>query len=253
MRKLLLPLFLLSFCLTCTRNQSSVANIPNDPSNGDRVAHAYAEKETHLQKLLKKQGIDLNAMDLFLRGFKKEQKLEVWAKPKKQTAFTKVLTYDFCDGSGILGPKRQEGDLQIPEGFYHIDRLNPRSNFYLSLGLNYPNTSDKIRGDQEKPGSDIFIHGGCATIGCIPITNEKIKELYVLVEQAQTNGQKKIPVHLFPTKMETANLEQITKESPEYVSFWTELQMVYQAFEQSKAIPGFTIDPKTGAYQLAYK
>lgn len=70
------------------------------------------------------------------------------------------------------------------------------------MGLNYPNASDKIRDDQSEPGSDIFIHGGCVTVGCLPITNAKIEELYQLVEQAQINGQDQVRVPIFPDKMD---------------------------------------------------
>jgi len=56
--------------------------------------------------------------------------------------------------SGKLGPKRQQGDMQIPEGFYHISGFNPASNFYLSLRINYPNPSGALgKGHGEKRAS----------------------------------------------------------------------------------------------------
>ncbi|MBC7451384.1 MAG: hypothetical protein H7259_07840, partial [Cytophagales bacterium] len=65
-----------------------------------------------------------------------------WAKGKTSTQFTLTKTYSICSASGTSGPKRKQGDNQVPEGVYYIDRFNPASNFHLSLGLNYPNTSD---------------------------------------------------------------------------------------------------------------
>lgn len=49
--------------------------------------------------------------------------------------------------SGSIGPKRSEGDNQVPEGFYYINEFNSRSNYHLALGLNYPNASDKVLSD----------------------------------------------------------------------------------------------------------
>ncbi len=49
--------------------------------------------------------------------------------------------------AGTLGPKRMQGDYKVPEGFYYINEFNPKSSFHLSLGLNYPNASDRILGD----------------------------------------------------------------------------------------------------------
>ena len=71
--------------------------------------------------------------------------------------------------SGTMGPKRLQGDYQVPEGFYYINEFNPNSNYHLHLGLNYPNASDKILSDSLRPGGDIYIHGSCVSIGCIPL------------------------------------------------------------------------------------
>ena len=103
----------------------------------------------------------------------------------------------------IWGPKRREGDLQIPEGFYYIDRFNPKSNFYLSLGINYPNQSDRVLGKRGNLGGDIHSYTAAGvTIGCVPITDEYIKEVYWLAVQAKSNGHAKIPVHIFPTELD---------------------------------------------------
>ncbi len=61
-------------------------------------------------------------------------------------------TYKVCALAGTLGPKRMEGDYQVPEGFYYINEFNPQSNYYLSLGINYPNESDKVSKRFIRPG-----------------------------------------------------------------------------------------------------
>jgi hypothetical protein len=109
-----------------------------------RVKTAYEEKENNVKSYFTKRNLAYGGFHLFIRGFKSEGKLEVWIKEKGKDTYTLLVSYDFCATSGRLGPKRKEGDLQIPEGIYHVNHFNPQSNFYLSLGVSYPNASDKI-------------------------------------------------------------------------------------------------------------
>jgi len=206
------------------------------------------DNATFIQALLDQNGISLSALNIFIQVFKKEQILEVWAKDKSEKKFKKLIEYKFCKFSGALGPKRKEGDKQIPEGLYYINRFNPKSNFHLSLGLNYPNKSDILRGDKKQPGSDIFIHGGCQTIGCIPITNEKIEELYLLAQLARKSGQSNIQVHIYPTQMTQKKFQQIKRAFPLNAQFWEELKPFFDEFEKTKEISSFFIDD-SGKYQ----
>ena len=89
-----------------------------------------------------------------------------------------------------------QGDYQVPEGFYYINEFNPNSNYHLSLGLNYPNASDRILSDSLSPGGDIYIHGSCVSVGCIPVTDEQIEEIYIIASYAKASGQDYIPTHL---------------------------------------------------------
>ena len=77
--------------------------------------------------------------------------------------------------------------------------------YHLSLGINYPNASDRILSDSEKPGGSIYIHGHCVSTGCIPISDEPIEELYVIAGAAKSRGQEFIPVHIFPIKYNVKN------------------------------------------------
>lgn len=216
-----------------------------------RVKTAYEEKETVVKQYFADKNLSMDKFQLFLRAFKKEQILEVWIKEKGKEQFVLLHTYDFCSTSGILGPKRKEGDLQIPEGVYTISHFNPLSNFYLSLGISYPNESDKIFSDKTQPGGAIYIHGNCVTIGCIPITDDKIKELYVIAVEARSGGQEKIPVHIFPAKLDANGIDFLRKETTdtETIRFWENLQPVYQDFESSKKLKAVKVD-KLGRYSL---
>lgn len=225
--------------------------------NLSRFESAQLEKQPIINFFLSENGVAADSIHIFLRAFKAEQVLELWVKNRSDlsslsesgTSFRKMKSYPFCESSGQLGPKRKEGDLQIPEGIYHIDRFNEKSLFHLSLGLNYPNTSDLIRGDKETPGTDIFIHGGCQTVGCIPITDDMIKELFVIAAMAKAAGQTQIPVHIFPFQFSERKKEIQYKAHPTHVSFWNELEAIYLHFEKTKTLPIYSISPK-GAYSI---
>lgn len=194
-------------------------------------------------------GLTAGSFYLFLRAFKVERILEVWIQAIGDELWQHLSSYPFCETSGQPGPKRQEGDRQIPEGLYHIDRFNPRSKFHLSLGLNYPNPSDLTLGHPEQPGCDIFIHGGCKTVGCIAITDAGIEEIYLLASWAQTNGQKKIPVHIYPFRFLSENWNKYGPEYPRHHKLWTQLETIDQVFEASWQLPAFEISD-AGDYRI---
>lgn len=228
--------FKLVLLLTMTTPAFAQMGFKTEQLKFERVRTAYDEKWTSLQKELQAAGIDAG-FKVCLLAYKAEGKLELWLKTNRQKSYRLFKTYNFCAHSGILGPKVKEGDLQTPEGFYYINAFNPMSNFYLSLGINYPNAVDKLRSGKEKTGGDIYIHGNCVTVGCIPLTDEKIKEVYVLAVEAKNAGQLKIPVHIFPFKMTAANLEKQLQRFPQHKTFWTSLQSSYAYFEKNKLLP----------------
>lgn len=215
-----------------------------------RVRQAYTDKQELIKERLHEKGIENFNYDLLLIAYKSEQVLEVWIKNKNETSYKHFYDYDFCTTSGELGPKRQEGDFQIPEGFYHISYFNPASSYYLSLKVSYPNKSDQILGTKGKLGGDIYIHGACCSIGCIPITDDKIKELYLLCLEAKNNGQAKIPVYIFPAKLEQNNFEKLIKKhqnNKKLTDFWTNIKTGYDIFDKTKKEVKFDID-NSGKY-----
>lgn len=217
----------------------------------DRVFQAYKDKAEDAYVKLKEAGIDRQNFELFIRGFKFEEDLEVWAKNKGDNRYKLVTTYKFCQNIGQLGPKRKEGDKQIPEGIYSLSKFNPNSDFFLSLQVDYPNKSDQILSNRYAPGGLIFIHGGCETIGCIPITDNFIKELYVLCVEARSNGQESIPIHLFPTRLNQENFQLLSNQfqDKKLLDFWSQLKKGYSYFEKNLKIPEVVIQ-SDGAYHF---
>ena len=133
---------------------------------------------------------------------KRERKLYLFGSGQRL-----LKTYRIALGSQPTGTKKKQGDGATPEGDYYITHKNPRSNYYLSLGLSYPNIADADEGlkrglltkpehqaiasaikEGDKPpqntqlGGDIFLHGGGVsrdwTLGCIALENADIKELF---------------------------------------------------------------------------
>lgn len=227
-------------CLTLiTMNLSAIAQkgFKQQQLKFERVRDAYASKWTALHKELGNAGF-ADGYQLYIAAYKAEGKVEIWLKTAKQTKFSFFKSYNFCEHSGTLGPKVLEGDLQTPEGFYNINVFNPMSLYHLSLGVDYPNAVDRARtGKNRKTGGDIYIHGDCVTIGCIPLTDDKIKEVYILALEAKNNGQSNIPINIFPFRMTKANLENHGKKYPQHVEFWKTLQPSFDYFEKNKMMP----------------
>jgi murein L,D-transpeptidase YafK len=216
----------------------------------ERVRIAYAQKADGLKQKLQAEHINFNTLNILLVAYKEEQQLLLYAKNKSDGNYKKISTYTICASSGTLGPKRKQGDGQVPEGFYHIATFNPASSYYLSLGINYPNKADIKKSTATNLGGDIFIHGECVTIGCLPMTNDKIQELYVLATTAHKNNEQHIPVYIFPFKLTDQNIKKHNiafKDNAPLLRFWDNLKVGYDAFEKENKALTITID-KNGNY-----
>lgn len=195
----------------------------------DRFAISLAEKGDMLLNKLNEANIPKEKLNILLVAYKNEDLLALYVKPANEDKYKLLENYNICARSGTLGPKKKEGDKQVPEGFYHIDRFNPKSLFYLSLGINYPNTYDLQKG---YTGSDIFIHGKCETVGCLPMTDDKIKEIFIYASWAKEAKQQQIPVYIFPFQMTPENLTKYSTEVDQTTaSFWKNLQEGYTKFQ----------------------
>ena len=106
----------------------------------------------------------------------------------------KEMIKDYRVGLGFdpIGDKKISGDGKTPEGLYYINRKNPKSRFFLSLGISYPNKRDlaEAKSFGKSAGGDIFIHGEDSkphyftrdwTEGCIALRNKDMREIYAAV------------------------------------------------------------------------
>jgi murein L,D-transpeptidase YafK len=125
---------------------------------------------------------------------------------------TLVRQYPIALGFNPKGTKSREGDGATPEGNYYITHKNPNSNYYLSLGISYPNAADADRGlkaglidktthqtilkanqSHSNPpqktalGGEVFIHGRGSsrdwTWGCVALDDGNMKELFSIIPE----------------------------------------------------------------------
>ncbi|MBK9081518.1 MAG: murein L,D-transpeptidase [Rhizobiales bacterium] len=182
--------------------------------------------------LIETKGAKLSS-PVLLRAFKKEAELEVW-KMKADGKYVHVKTYPMCRWSGQLGPKRTEGDRQVPEGFYTIapGQMNPNSNYYLSFNVGYPNAYDRAHG---RTGGLIMVHGACSSAGCFSMTDDQIAELYAIAREAFAGGQRAIQMQSLPFRMTADNLAKHRLDPN--MSFWRELKKGADVFEVTQNEP----------------
>ena len=156
----------------------------------DRMA-AIVAKKPKLKDVARSSGGKLRIL-----VFKNERSVEVHAPGWKEPQIYPMTAF-----SGTLGPKLREGDGQIPEGVYGIEYLNPNSSYYLSLKVSYPNASDRRRAKADgrtNLGGDIMIHGKAVTIGCVPVGDDAIEDIFYL---AASVGIKNVSVIIAPYDM----------------------------------------------------
>ena len=210
-----------------------------------RSMTAVVDRGRELRTLWKSSDALWPPKDLYIRHFKEEQSLELWARHARLDQLTLVHRFHVCKRSGALGPKRVQGDKQVPEGFYRVNHINHDSDFHLSLGIDYPNAVDVARAAGDPPGGEIYIHGDCVTVGCVPLEDGPVELLFVAAWFAQVAGQEQIPVHFFPCKMTERRCMKSLKEHPRrqnHKRLWQILTQAYLEFERTARLPLFCID-----------
>ncbi|MBN8533701.1 MAG: murein L,D-transpeptidase [Rhizobiales bacterium] len=167
---------------------------------------------------------------ILIRAFKKESELEVW-KADNSGEYKLLHTYPICRWSGQLGPKKVEGDRQVPEGFYSITpaMMNPNSSFYLSFNIGYPNNFDRQLG---RNGSHIMVHGACSSRGCFSMTDRQIADIYALARESFSGGQQAIQMQSLPFRFTPSNLAKYRAD--ENLPFWKNLKEGADHFEVTK-------------------
>lgn len=163
---------------------------PKGSRSVDDVLEAFGPQASiQLRPYFSRAGVSYPPSDITLIAIKDEKKLELWARD--HGPFKLIRPYNIKAASGMRGPKLKQGDRQVPEGIYHISRLNPNSNYHLSMKVDYPNQFDRDHAFDEGRtdlGGDIFIHGKAVSAGCLAMGDAAIEELFVLSAQVGTDN-----------------------------------------------------------------
>jgi murein L,D-transpeptidase YafK len=179
--------------------------------------------------LMESKGTSKSA-PVLIRAYKKEAELEIW-KMKPDGRYAHLKTFPMCRWSGQLGPKAREGDRQVPEGFYAITpaQMNPRSAYYLSFNVGYPNAYDRAMG---RGGGAIMVHGACSSAGCFSMTDKQIAEIYAIAREGFSGGQRSIQMQSYPFRMTAENLAKYRLDPN--IGFWKQLKDGSDNFEVTK-------------------
>ncbi len=183
------------------------------------VSRASQPLSRQMLALMEARGVSPSS-PMLIRGFKKESELEVW-KMRPDGTYVPLKTFPICRWSGQLGPKRHEGDRQVPEGFYSITpaMMNPNSHYYLSLNVGYPNAYDRAYG---ATGGSVMVHGICSSAGCFSMTDAQIADIYALARESFAGGQRAIQMQSYPFHMDARNLARYRLDPN--MPFWKELK-----------------------------
>lgn len=184
---------------------SAIQALKSRKSVAERVAEFGGAVHRRLGPRFEEIGVAYPPRRLVIVGLKQERVVEIWV-PGQSGGMRYLKSYPILAASGGIGPKLAEGDLQVPEGRYRIESLNPNSLYHLALRVDYPNEFDRMKGKEEGRtdlGSDIMIHGKSASMGCLAIGDPAIEELFVLAAEV---GLENIDVVLCPLDFRTRNL-----------------------------------------------
>lgn len=199
---------------------------------GSFPARAYAPIPGKTLTLMSEKNTTRSA-PVLVRAYKKESEIELW-KQNVEGRYVLLKTYPVCRWSGQLGPKKKEGDRQVPEGFYTVTagQMNPNSAYWLSFNVGYPNPMERAMG---RSGGDIMVHGTCSSRGCFAMTNEQIEEIYAVMREAFNGGQKSVQFQSYPFRMTAENLARFRNDPN--MSYWKNLKEGNDHFEVTQQEP----------------
>lgn len=191
------------------------AGLPANDNMTLAQAVAVSAARQRWERLFHLRGLSYPPEHVAFLAFKKEKRLEV--RVFARGGWIEIKKYVVRKASGLPGPKLREGDKQVPEGIYRITHFNPKSKFYLSLKLDFPNQFDLGHAeaeDRKEPGSDIYIHGKEISTGCLAMGDPAMEEIYALALDA---GKENITVVIAPNDLRRSR----AVTDPRRVPAWT--------------------------------
>ena len=211
---------------------------------------ARSQQPISSETLAKMEALDTTpSSPTVIRTYKKEAELEIW-KMKSNGEYALLKTYPMCRWSGQLGPKKREGDMQVPEGFYSIapGQMNPNSHYYLAFNVGYPNAYDRAYG---RTGGNVMVHGVCSSAGCFSMTDEQVADIYAIARDLFAGGQREIQLQSYPFHMTAENMAKFRLDPN--IDFWKNLKDGSDHFEVTKNEPSVLVCGKHYVFDATTK
>ena len=224
-------------------------------------SYLHTDNVNHLPVLIKTHSLTYDNIDILYVAYKSELEFQFWAKNKNSdSSFEFIASFPITDSAvSVVGPKSKYGDSLTPEGIYSMD-FYPSfrwSDFYLAFRINYPNNLDYARRKYwnivGNVGGDINLHGCCISIGCIPIGNPAIEEIFFITRMNQINNSN-ICIMIFPFNFDNDDQKNLYyqkySDKPKLINFWKSLENCHEYFKTNQRIPDYDKNQKTGNYIL---
>ena len=125
----------LTFALICSCQSADMKTFKAKQQKYPRVLTAIQEKDALLRQLFADRGILYPPEKIFIRVFKQEKILELWAFSTSEEIFKLVRSYTICRTSGNLGPKRREGICKFQKVSIISTDSTPKAIFIYRLVL----------------------------------------------------------------------------------------------------------------------
>jgi murein L,D-transpeptidase YafK len=181
------------------KREAVVTTVQGKRTVDDRLAE-FTTARQRVREQFAAAGVAYPPRRVVLLGLKDEKRLEVYAG---DTSLKRVASYPILAASGVAGPKLREGDLQVPEGVYPVESLNPNSRYHVALRVGYPSAFDRANAKAEgrtNLGGDIMIHGKAASVGCLAMGDPAAEDLFVV---AAESGIGNVKIVLAPWDLRT--------------------------------------------------
>ena len=242
---ILLAVLVLTFCAYPFRAQlrrpfvAALQHLRGMNTASDRAAQFGDTVKARLAPAFDQNGVTYPPKKMTLIGLKAEEKLQVWVSGTDKK-WKHLKTYPILGMSGKLGPKLKEGDMQVPEGIYGLESLNPNSLYHLALRVAYPNADDIRRGKADGRtglGGDIMIHGKDCSIGCLAMGDAAAEDLFVLAAQT---GIDNVTVILSPVDFRFRDLPTDMPTSPVWAQdLYGAIRQELKTYESQQGVAGY--------------
>ena len=207
-------------------------------SNQDVVQFVFDTAKEDLQLMFKDHDIAFPPKYLKANVYKRSYEFELWAGNTPETAVA-IARFPICSMDFVPGPKLQQGDERTPEGRYHLTALGHSKNWWMWIDpfhiedegkvgsghsyyycTEYPNETDKQRSRSigiRNPGNAICLHGNCASLGCVSLTNDIFTTVFALLYGHDEKKYGPIELNIFPFRLE--DIQSLAEEAEKAASF----------------------------------